>query len=407
MKLVWLGCALAGLLVASAPDEQINVNTRYTVESVELAGDQPADISTGLRGELTRMVGEKLNPAALDDLALRIRRELHVRAVSHRLVRGNTPEHVRVVFVVRGRPAKFEASVPKLMYLSTLGFTGAVQGTATIGTQAITMGVLSDGEELTERFSGIMARYDNARLGSDRVRFRLLFESYHEQWNRATVEAGSGFDLYRARTNIEPVATIMVAGPLSLSLGASFERLQSQFPAARPESANSMVTTLRYHRRPEGSGAYQQAWDAGYSLRAATNLLGSSYGYARHQGEAHYKVTLGGGEIHEDLTAGMITGRAPLFERFVLGNGTLLRGWDKYDLDPVGGSRMVDNSVDYRYRLLDVFYESGAVWDQGESAVIRHAMGLGIRRNGLCVAVAFPLTGGHYEPIFMVGMNLN
>jgi hypothetical protein len=145
MRFVWLASILwSSLLLAGNPDQDINVNTRYTVESVDIAGDNPAAISTGLRGELTRLVGAKLNPAALDDLAKRIRQELHVRAVTHRLLRGQTPEHVRVVFDVRGTPAKFEASVPKLVYRSDGDFSGLAQGTATVGSQAFTFGGVSD-----------------------------------------------------------------------------------------------------------------------------------------------------------------------------------------------------------------------------------------------------------------------
>jgi Omp85 superfamily domain len=412
MRFAWLGCVLwSTLLLAGSPDQEINVNTRYTVESVELSGDKPAELSNGLRRELTKLIGEKLNPPALDDLSKRIRRELHVRAVTHRVLRGNQPQHVRVVFVVRGRPAKFEASVPKFVYRSAGGFSGAVEGTASLGSQAFTLGVVSDGDELAERYSGVVARYEN-RLANDRVRFRLHFESYHEQWSQASTAAlnlpGAADEtsgLYRTRMNVEPVATFVVARPLTLSVGASFERFQSQFPAAQTETANAMVTTLRYHRRLEGSEANQQEWDAGYSLRAATNLLGSDFAYARHLADVHYTYSWGRNAILDDLTAGAIAGRAPLFERFVLGNSSMLRGWNKFDLDPLGGNRVVHNSVEYRYRVLEVFYDSGAIWDQGQRAVFRHSLGIGIRQNGLCVALAFPVKEGHIEPVFMVGMN--
>jgi hypothetical protein len=417
MRFVWLASILwSSLLLAGTPEQDMNVNTRYTVESVELAGDNPAGISTGLRGELTRLVGAKLNPAALDDLATRIRRELHVRAVTHRLLRGQTPEHVRVVFDVRGTPAKFEASVPKLVYRSDAGLSGLAEGTASVGWQAFTFGAVSDGDDLAERYAGIVARYEDKRLASDRVRFRLDFESYHEQWNQATANAlnqpGAASDtsgIYRTRQNIEPLVTFVLArggsGAVNLTVGTSFERFQSQFPAARTESANAMVTTLRYHRRVEGSGANQQEWDAGYSLRAATNLLGSDFAYARHQGDVQYVYSWGRNQILDDLTAGAITGQAPLFERFILGNSTLLRGWNRFDLDPLGGNRMVHNTLEYRYRLFDVFYDSGAIWDQGETAVLRHSVGVGVRQSGLYAALAFPIKEGHIEPVFMVGMN--
>jgi hypothetical protein len=417
MRFLWLASILwSSLVLAGTPEQDMNVNTRYTVESVEVAGDNRAGISTGLRGELKRMVGSKVNPAALDDLGTRIRRELHVRAVTHRLLRGQKPEHVRVVFDVRGTPAKFEASVPNLVYRSDAGLTGRVEGTATIGSQAFTFGVVSDGDSLAERYSGIAARYQDKRLGSDRVRFRLDFESYREQWNQASTNAlgqpGAASDtsgIYRTRQNLEPLVTFVLsrgaAGVVNLTVGTSFERFQSEFSAARTESANAMVTTLRYHRRVEGSGANQQEWDAGYSLRAATNFLGSDFAYARHLGDAEYAYTWGHNQVLDLVTAGAITGRAPLFERFVLGNSSMLRGWNRFELDPLGGSRVVHNTLEYRYRLLDVFYDSGAIWDQGQTAVLRHSLGVGVRQNGLYAALAFPVKEGHIEPVFMVGMN--
>jgi len=417
MRFVWLAAVLwSSLLLAGSPEQDMNVNARYTVESVELAGDNSPTISTGLRGELTRLVGEKLNPAALDDLARRIRRELHVRAVTHRLLRGQTPEHVRVVFDVRGTPAKFEASVPKLVYRSDAGLSGAVEGTATVGAHAFTLGVVSDGDVLAERYSGIVARYEDKRLSSDRVRFRLDFESYRDQWNPATVQAldqpGAAADtsgIYRTRQNIEPLVTFVISrgapGTVNLSLGASFERFQTQFPAARTESSNAMVTTLRYHRRLEGSGANQQEWDAGYSLRAATSSLGSDFAFARHQGDVRYAYIWGRSQILDGFTAGEITGRAPLYERFILGDSSMLRGWNRFEIDPLGGSRVVHNSLEYRYRLFDVFYDSGAIWDEGQTAVLRHSVGVGVRQNGLYAALAFPIKEGHIEPVFMVGMN--
>ena len=417
MRFVWLAAVLwSSLLLAGSPEQDMNVNARYTVESVELAGDNSPTISTGLRGELTRLVGEKLNPAALDDLARRIRRELHVRAVTHRLLRGQTPEHVRVVFDVRGTPAKFEASVPKLVYRSDAGLSGAVEGTATVGAHAFTLGVVSDGDVLAERYSGIVARYEDKRLSSDRVRFRLDFESYRDQWNPATVQAldqpGAAADtsgIYRTRQNIQPLVTFVISrgapGTVNLSLGASFERFQTQFPAARTESSNAMVTTLRYHRRLEGSGANQQEWDAGYSLRAATSSLGSDFAFARHQGDVRYAYIWGRSQILDGFTAGEITGRAPLYERFILGDSSMLRGWNRFEIDPLGGSRVVHNSLEYRYRLFDVFYDSGAIWDEGQTAVLRHSVGVGVRQNGLYAALAFPIKEGHIEPVFMVGMN--
>jgi outer membrane translocation and assembly module TamA len=278
------------------------------------------------------------------------------------------------------------------------------------------LGLVSDGDELVERYAGLAARYENTKLGTDRMRLRFQFENYHEQWNAhtqadlppietaATFAAANTAGAYRTRQNFEPEVTFVLAKPLTLSVGTSFQRFQDQFPAAATESANALITTLRYHRRLEDS-ENQHDLDAGYNLRAATRLLNSDFVYARHRWQFRYMLTRGKSVVIDDLTAGMITGRAPLFERFVLGNSNTLRGWNKYELDPLGGNRMVHNTVEYRYGVFEAFYDSGAIWDRGDTAVLRHSIGVGLRQGLFSLAVAFPVRDGHIDPIFMVGMN--
>src|ERR1022692_1301249 len=63
MRFLWLASIVwSSLLLAGNPEQDINVNTRYTVESVDIAGDNPAGLSTGLRGELTRLA-RRAHPA--------------------------------------------------------------------------------------------------------------------------------------------------------------------------------------------------------------------------------------------------------------------------------------------------------------------------------------------------------
>jgi len=145
--------------------------------------------------------------------------------------------------------------------------------------------------------------------------------------------------------------------------------------------------------------------DADYSLRSANRALGSDFIYARHRWDFRYTLNHGKAVVIEDLSAGIITGRAPIYERFVLGNSSTLRGWNKYDLDPFGGNRMVHNSVDLRYGLLQIFYDSGAVWDRGDSATIRHSAGIGVRQGIFSLALAFPLRDGRIDPVLLLSMN--
>jgi len=111
----------------------------------------------------------------------------------------------------------------------------------------------------------------------------------------------------------------------------------------------------------------------------------------------------GGGNVG-GLVGGLIGGRAPLCDRYILGNSVLLRGWNKYDLDPAGGNRMIYNSVEYRYGPFQTFYDTCAIWDQGQTAIARHSLGVGIRESVFSLAVAFPVRGGHVEPVFMMGL---
>lgn len=422
MKFVWLACLLSGGLLLAAPqDPEANVNSRYTVDSVIVAGDgwstnlvseRNHKISAGLREQILGLIGNKLNPSVLDDLAGRLRKEFQARSVTHRLTRGEAPDSVRVIFQVMVPPSHFDLSVPKFLYTSRRGWSGTVDGTTTVHQNSFTAGLVSDGDDLIERYTGVHARYENNHAGTDRVHLRFEFEAYHDQWNGATLaqlpfnapppDETSG--IYRWRQNYEPAISFVIAEPLVLTVGTSFERLQNQYPAAQTVGANAVVATLRYRMRLDDSDTRQDL-DAAYSLRAATRVLDSDFVYTRQHWGGRYTLTRGRHELTDDFEAGMITGRAPLFDRFAAGNSTLLRGWNMYEIDPLGGNRIVTNSVEYRYRIFQVFYDTGAVWDSGLPAIPRHSIGVGLRQSSFFLAVAFPVRDARADPIFMVGMN--
>jgi hemolysin activation/secretion protein len=399
------------LLAANEPaltSPEFNVNSRYTVEAVEFDGDDPG-LSSRLREEIRNAIGQKLNTAYLEGIARDIQREVRARAVTHRVERGSRRDHVKVVFQVTRREPRFEVSVPEFLYHSRQGWTAAAEATAAISGHRVTFGVVSDGDKLAERYAGVLARYENRSIGTDKVRLRFDFESYHQQWNRATLaELDHRQDLpgiYRTRHNLQPVVSFLPVRSLTLSAGVSFQQFQTQFPAARTQAANAVVTTLRYQRRVEASGASQHALDAGYHLRAATKALDSDFVYARHRWDGQYALRHGRHFLRDEVSAGLITGRAPLFDRFVLGNSSTLRGWNKFDVQPVGGDRMVHNSVEYQYRVVYVFYDSGAVWIHNEEPAVRHSVGAGLRHGIFSLALAFPLRDGRIEPVVMLGMN--
>jgi outer membrane protein assembly factor BamA len=421
MKFLLLVALAAPLAFADRTDDaqlsELNVNSRYTVESIDFSGHKSYRLSSSVVEDMQRLIGQNLNVSALNRLAKRITDDLRATAVTFSVARGDEPAHVRVLFDVDKRDVKFDVGIPSFSYTSREGWTGEGHARATFGANAVTFAALTNGDDLVERYSGIRTRYDRLSLGTDRIRLGFEFDAYREQYNRATtsLQAGSsvGADTYRSRLNFEPSATLVIAKPLTLTVGLGFEKLNPTSPAGNAESANAMVNTLRFHQRWEGSGAAsQQDVDAGYSLRVATKALGSDYAYTRHAVHARYAFRHESQSVEVALQAGVIYGRAPLFERFVLGNSSTLRGWNKYDLAPLGGNRAVHASVTYGYHIMRVFYDTGSIWDNGKRPEEKHSVGVGITtglglfgKNALLLAVAFPMRQGRIEPVFIAGMN--
>jgi outer membrane protein assembly factor BamA len=430
MKFVLLPFLIAAALCAQSTESNdvlrgqpeatdLNINSRYTVESITFTGKRHYRLSTGALEEMRRLIGAKVSTDALNRLVRRIRGELRATEVTFKLARGGEANHVKVLLQVDKSKSDFDLSIPTFSYNSRQGWTGVAEIATTVGANTFTAGALSDGDTLAERFTGLKLRYDRLSLASDRIGLGFEFDSYHELYDRATLIAldspqssSLGAGAYRSRTNFEPSATFVLVKPLTLTLGLSFEQMDPQVSAAHSVSANSVINTLRYHQRWQNSDATDQELDAGYNLRAATKLLSTDLGYTRHVLNARYALRHDHQSVEITLVAGMIYGNAPLFERFVLGNSSTLRGWNKYDLDPLGGNRVVHGSVTYGYHIMRVFYDAGSVWDQGRSPEAKLSAGVGIssglgifQKGAFLLAVAFPIRQGRADPVFIAGMN--
>ena len=423
-------CTLLGQSVTPAGDSasDLNVNSRYTIESINFIDQRDYKLSTSALEDIRRLIGAKVNTEALDLLAQRIRAELHAHEVTFKLTRGAAPEEVRVLIHVDQAAGAVDASVPKLIYNSQLGFTGIGQVTTTLGSNALTFQMVRDSDTLIETLSGIQAKYDRLSLAGGRIRLGFEFDAYEDKYDSSTLAAldsasrpsslgaglaaGLGAGAYGSRLNYEPSATFVLAAPLTLTVGLSFEQLDHLPSAARPESANAVINTLRYHQRWTGSGGNKEELDAGYSLRAATTFLGSNLAYTRHLAHARYIYSRDAQSVEVAVFAGAIYGQAPLFERFAIGDSAMLLGWNKYKLDPIGGNRLAYGSVTYGYHIMRVFYDTGSVWEQGkppepkQSAGVGVSSGLGVLEKGaFLLALAFPIRDGRVTPVLIAGMN--
>jgi len=392
--------------------DDANVNSRYTVESIDVAGQHDYTLSQPVLNEIHGLVGTRLDFEALTRLARAINREVHARGVSVRLMRGSAPEYVRVILEVNEGHNRFDISVPKFLWHSSEGWTAEGKATATVGNNSVSFGLASNADDLLERYAGYNVSFERRSLGSDKVSFAFLFEDYHQEWNQATLAAAETDPqfLYRSRRNVEPEVTWIVARGLSMTAGVSLESLEPQ-AGGQALSANAVTGTVKYHRTVEGS-ALNQNVDASYSVRAATHELGSDFAYARHMVKGRYTASHNRHEVEVGFEGGAIVGNAPMFERFAPGNSGTLRGWNKFDVDPLGGTRVADGSLAYKYGPVRVFYDAGAVWDRGDRPEVRQSLGAGLEgnlgflgHNEFLLAFAFPLNQGRLEPVFVAGMN--
>jgi outer membrane translocation and assembly module TamA len=187
-------------------------------------------------------------------------------------------------------------------------------------------------------------------------------------------------------------------------VGASYERLQFQYPQTHTQTAYAGTADVQYAHDMETQNGIGHHIGAAYSLRTATRVLDSDFVYTRHFWTVDYALSKGRHLVGAHFQGGLITGNAPLFERFSLGNSYTLRGWDKFDVAPLGGARSAHGSLEYRYNPFQVFYDVGTVWNPNETAHVRHALGFGlVLKCGAFVSLAFPVRLNHVSPVFMLG----
>jgi Omp85 superfamily domain len=387
--------------------QELNVNAKYTVESVQVSGQKNWRISDALRKEVDKMVGSKVDYPALERLADRIKKELRVPAVSVNIGKGTVPDNVVVNFEVpKSHEQPAELHVVKFLYDSKLGWSGEGDASTTIQGNKFTFGLVSDSDAMIERFAGIKAKYERKHVGTDRVHLRFEFDGYHTQWNQATLLASDEAGIYRSRLIFTPEATVVIAAPLELDFGTSFSRFRPEQPGAKIESSNAVVSTLRYHQRwGSKNDIHEQELNASYSMRAGIPAFETDYNFTRQMGQARYRFRRDHNSVEVGFLAGEINGNAPLFEKFVAGNAAVLRGWNKFELDPLGGSHIVHGSIDYAFHWLQVFYDTGAIWDTSQEREQKQSVGTGFKLDGFQLAVAFPIRSGRIEPIFYAGLN--
>lgn len=407
---------LFGLFSARAfswnPSDDTNVNSRYTVESVEITGANEARLSRSLREELRRYVGQRFSPEAFAKLSGRVRDELRARLVSPKLMKGSAPESVKVVLDVLGRRVNVSTEQSRLAWHTQQGWTGNLQLTVEErDRQRLTLAGFSDGDTAIERATGARAGYSHT-LFSGRAQLGFTASTAQAHYDSRTLLAAGPNELYRNVDSFQPTVTFIPwrgadREELTVEVGMRLQRFALLSPEAnRNVASHALVNTLRY-RRVRGdvvNGRFTLTGQLGLA-----NGMGGDYSFDRQEVKGGAEYHRGPSRLTVDFTGGSVRGNAPLTDRFAAGNTLLLRGWNKFEIAPLGGMRLAASSVEYGRSIkgkleASAFMDSGSIWNRGGTAVARNSVGAGLRtRDGFYFYVAFPLRDGRVEPLFMTG----
>ena len=402
-------------LVARISDDRdlvSNINARYTVESVEISGVPDTEVSQGLRDDLQALVGDRLDPDEADRLDDRLEAELSGHDVRRRISRGSQPGRIRVVFEVsevRARPwIRFAPSRSKFVYHGDQGWSGVLDIPMGERDVRFTLGlVFGNDDDLLEEYRGYRLRLEGV---TERVGLSIEFARLRQSWQGTTLAALAADpripEAYRTRRTIEPLLTFAFSPRVRVTAGYSITELESLSQSPASQMASAAVASVGYDQRWRQASGSRQEVDASYELRAATTALESDLVYTRHFGRARYRSQRGRSTVIASVSLGRISGAAPLFERFSLGDTSTLRGWNKFDIAPAGGDQMVHQSLEYRHGQLAFFFDAGSVWDRDTDARLRLAAGIGLHDDddNAFLTVGFPLNATGVGAVFMMGV---
>jgi hypothetical protein len=392
-----------------------NINARYIVDAVEVGGKFKAKISDALNKDLQAMVGKNLDTEQAKKLGERIQKDNlpNDLNVERKLRRGTMPDRVKILYDVNQsvNNVGFGANIGAELYHSKQGFglpkiTGRVHH---LGLGTVHFEMINEANTLIERQAGGSLGYS---LQRDRVTVSFDYSAYRAQWKPNTLEANrlspASPGLYRLRETLSGSVDADLPRSLKLHGGVRFTELQMDPPRHGYQKANGITASVK---QSYGDGFTKDEpghfFEWNYDIRAGISGLQSDFSYARHQVDAHYIFTHKKTD-HVGIWTnfGAITGQAPMFDRFSLGNSQTLRGWTKYEIAPLGGDRVANLTAEYRpIKPVTVFYDMGSVWNSGQAVVVRKSVGFvfWIPTIQIPIAVGFPIRHGNARPTFQVG----
>jgi hypothetical protein len=397
------------------PNRDDNVNARYIVEQADISGMPEADVPQGLRDDLRALVGNRLDSGEADRLEQRIRNELPGYKVTRRITRGSEVGRIRLVYeLCKTAPPpwlRFEPLRSGYVYHSEQG--GGAYFDLNIGDRDLRVtpfGAIDYADDLVEEYSGFGLRFEARKLGTRRLGASIEWSTFDQDWRTATLDAlALRPDIpvpYDQRSTITPLIKFAFSPEVSISAGVSIAELEPLAPATESRMANAVVASIDFDKRWWDDSGGKRRVEGSFGVHSGTRSLESDLTYNRYLGQGSYRFDVGRHHIQAAGMAGGITGHAPLFERFTLGDSTTLRGWDKYDIAPAGGDRVLYSSIEYRYTGLALFLDVGSVWDANTEKKVRVSTGFGFHAGPAFLVVGFPLNTDDLTAVVALGLRI-
>jgi hypothetical protein len=392
-----------------------NINARYIVEQADIRGVADEELTQPLRDDLDALVGQRLDSGAADRLQDRIERELPHYDVSRRMQRGTQVGRIKLIYEARKRELpqwlRFESLRSNALFHSDQGWGSFLDlgiGNRTIRFTPIV--AIDNADDLVEEYSGAGLRFETRKLGTRRLGASLEWSWFDQDWRPETLAAlalnpeipGA----YDTRSTITPQLKFAVTSDLSVAAGVSISELKPLSPPAGWDMANAAVASIDFDRRWNEGADLRHRVTASFGLHAGSRQLESDLAYTRYLGQGAYRFDAGRHHVEATGMAGGITGHAPLFERFTLGDSRTLRGWNKYDIAPAGADRVLHSSVEYRYTGVGLFLDVGSVWDANAERHVRVSTGLGFYAGPAFFVVGFPLNTDDLRAVFTMGIRI-
>jgi len=393
--------------------DQDNVNARHIVDRVEIRGVPESDLSDALRSDMQAVVNHRLDSEEVDRLRERIEREWPRYDISRRLIRSSEDGHIRIIYDLEKKELpqwlRFEPLRADAIFHSEQGWgsyaslgmgNGDIRFTPTVA--------IDNDDDLIEEYTGYALRFETRRMGTRRLGASLEWSSFDPTWRGATVAALASNAaipaLYDTRSTVTPLLKFAISPDLSVSAGVGITELSPLAPASVSRMANAAIGSIDYVHKWANDRAPDQQVDARFLVRSATRALESDLVYTSYLGQGSYRYDQRRHHVVAIGQAGTISGTPPLFERFSLGDTLTLRGWDKYDVAPAGGSHMYYASVEYNYSGIAVFLDLGSVWDTPADRKTRVSTGIGFHAGPAFATIGFPLNTNNLTAVFSMGL---